>query len=146
MVGPGTGVAPFRGFLQERTKVVEDGQEIGKMLLFFGCRKSDEDFLYREEWEEYERKLDNKFEMVKAFSREQKQKVYVQHKMKEHSKEINKLLEEGAYFYICGDAANMARAVNAVLGEIIEKERGLKPGGGEEVVKMLRASNMYDSR
>jgi hypothetical protein len=81
--------------------------------------------------------------MVKAFSREQKQKVYVQHKMKEYSKEINRLLEDGAYFYICGDAANMARAVNTVLGEIIEQERGLKPGGGDEVVKMLRASNMY---
>jgi NADPH-ferrihemoprotein reductase len=144
MVGPGTGVAPFRGFLQERAKIVEDGQEIGKMLLFFGCRNRDQDFLYREEWEEYERKLGDKFEMVKAFSRDQKEKIYVQHKMKEYSKEINKLLEDGAYFYVCGDAANMARAVNAVLGEIIEKERGLKPGGGDEVVKMLRASNMYD--
>ena len=144
MVGPGTGVAPFRGFLQERAKAADDGQEIGKMLLFFGCRKRDEDFLYREEWEEYERKLGDKFEMVKAFSREQKQKVYVQHKMKEYSKEINRLLEEGAYFYICGDAANMARAVNTVLGEVIEQERGLKPGGGDEVVKMLRASNMYE--
>jgi NADPH-ferrihemoprotein reductase len=143
MVGPGTGVAPFRAFMQERAKAFEEGQEIGKMLLFFGCRKRDEDFLYREEWEEFERKLGDKFEMVKAFSREQKEKVYVQHKMKEYSKEINKLLEEGAYFYICGDAANMARAVNSVLGEIIETERGLKPGGGDEVVKMLRASNMY---
>lgn len=145
MVGPGTGVAPFRGFLQERAKQFEEGQEIGKMLLFFGCRRRDEDFLYREEWEEYARKLGDKFEMVNAFSREQKHKVYVQNKMQDYSKEINKLLEEGAYFYICGDAANMARAVNAVLGEIIENERGLKPGGGEEVVKMLRASNMYDS-
>jgi hypothetical protein len=143
MVGPGTGVAPFRAFVQERAKAFDEGQEIGKMLLFFGCRKRDEDFLYREEWEEFERKLGDKFEMVKAFSREQKQKVYVQHKMKEYSKEINRLLEEGAYFYICGDAANMARAVNTVLGEIIEQERGLKPGGGDEVVKMLRASNMY---
>jgi NADPH-ferrihemoprotein reductase len=142
MVGPGTGVAPFRAFLQERAKAFEEGQDIGKMLLFFGCRKRDEDFLYREEWEEFERKLGDKFEMVKAFSREQKQKVYVQHKMKEYSKEINRLLEDGAYFYICGDAANMARAVNTVLGEIIEQERGLKPGGGDEVVKMLRASNM----
>jgi NADPH-ferrihemoprotein reductase len=144
MVGPGTGVAPFRGFLQERAKAADDGQEIGKMLLFFGCRKQNEDFLYREEWEEYERKLANKFEMVKAFSREQKEKVYVQHKMKDYSKEINRLLEEGAYFYVCGDAANMARAVNTVLGEVIEQERGLKPGGGDEVVKMLRASNMYE--
>lgn len=143
MVGPGTGVAPFRGFLQERVKQFEDGQEIGKMLLFFGCRKRDEDFLYREEWEEYERKLGDKFEMVKAFSREQKHKVYVQHKMKDFAKEINKMIEDGGYFYICGDAANMARAVNTVLGEIIEQERGLKPGGGDEVVKMLRASNMY---
>jgi NADPH-ferrihemoprotein reductase len=103
MVGPGTGVAPFRGFLQERAKLAEEGQEIGKMLLFFGCRKRDEDFLYRDEWEEFERQLGDKFEMVKAFSREQKDKVYVQHKMKEYSKEVNKMLEEGAYFYICGD-------------------------------------------
>lgn len=143
MVGPGTGVAPFRGFLQERSKAFEDGQEIGKMLLFFGCRRQDEDFLYREEWEEYEEKLGDKFEMVKAFSREQEHKVYVQHKMKERSKEVNKLLVEGAYFYVCGDAANMARAVNTVLGEIIEQERELKPGAGDEIVKMLRAANMY---
>jgi len=143
MVGPGTGVAPFRGFLQERSKTFDEGREIGKMLLFFGCRRRDEDFLYREEWEEYESKLRDKFEMVKAFSREQAHKVYVQDRMKEYSKEINRLLEEGGYFYICGDAANMARAVNSVLGEIIETERGLKPGGGDEVVKMLRASNMY---
>ena len=73
------------------------------MILFFGCRKRDEDFLYREEWEEFEGKLGDKFEMVKAFSREQKEKVYVQHKMKEYSKEVNKMLEDGAYFYICGD-------------------------------------------
>jgi NADPH-ferrihemoprotein reductase len=143
MVGPGTGVAPFRGFVQERAKAFDDGAEIGKMLLFFGCRKRDEDFLYRDEWEGFESKLGDKFEMVKAFSREQKHKVYVQNKMQDYGKEINKLLEEGAYFYICGDAANMARAVNSVLGEIIEQERGLKPGGGDEVVKMLRASNMY---
>jgi NADPH-ferrihemoprotein reductase len=103
MVGPGTGVAPFRAFLQERAKQAEEGQEIGKMLLFFGCRRSDEDFLYRTEWEEFERKLGDKFEMVKAFSREQKQKVYVQHKMKDYAKEVNQLLEDGAYFYICGD-------------------------------------------
>jgi NADPH-ferrihemoprotein reductase len=143
MVGPGTGVAPFRAFVQERAKLMEEGQEIGKMLLFFGCRRRDEDFLYRDEFEEFERKLGDKFEMVKAFSREQTHKVYVQDKMRDYSKEVNKLLEEGAYFYICGDAANMARAVNTVLGEIIEQERGLKPGGGDEVVKMLRASNMY---
>ena len=145
MVGPGTGVAPFRGFLQERTKAFEEGKEIGKMLLFFGCRNRNEDFLYREEWEGFERKLGDKFEMIKAFSREQTNKVYVQHRMKEEkfSKEINKLLEEGGYFYVCGDAANMARAVNTTLGEIVEKERGLKPGRGDEVVKMLRASNMY---
>jgi len=142
MVGPGAGIAPFRGFIQERAKAYEEGTEIGKMLLFFGCRRRDEDFLYRDEWEEFKRKLGDTFEMVNAFSREQKHKVYVQHKMKDYAKEINKLLEQGGYFYICGDAANMARAVNSVLGEIIEQERGLKPGGGDEVVKMLRASNM----
>ena len=87
--------------------------------------------------------LGDSFDMVTAFSREQKQKVYVQNKIEERGKEINQLLEQGAYIYVCGDAARMAREVNALLGKIIERERGLKPQGGEEVVKMMRASNLY---
>ena len=87
--------------------------------------------------------LGDKFELVTAFSRDQPQKVYVQNKIEEKGKEINELLEEGGYFYVCGDASHMAREVNSLLGKIIEKERGLKEGGGDDVVKMLRASNFY---
>ncbi|KAL1838262.1 hypothetical protein VTJ49DRAFT_2855 [Mycothermus thermophilus] len=143
MIGPGTGVAPFRGFVRERRKMAENGQEVGKTLLFFGCRKSTEDFLYEEEWKEAKEVLGDKFELVTAFSREGPKKVYVQHRLKERAKEINELLEQKAYFYVCGDAANMAREVNAVLAQIIASERGIPEAKAEEIVKQMRSSNQY---
>ena len=78
-----------------------------------------------------------------AFSRDGPNKVYVQHKMKENAAEINKLLEEKAYFYVCGDAANMAREVNTLIGQIIAEQRSLPELKGEEIVKTMRASNQY---
>ncbi|KAL2267683.1 hypothetical protein VTJ83DRAFT_4960 [Remersonia thermophila] len=143
MVGPGTGVAPFRGFVRERRKMAENGQEVGKTVLFFGCRKSTEDFLYEEEWKEAKEVLGDKFELITAFSREGPKKVYVQHRLKERAKEINELLEQKAYFYVCGDAANMAREVNAVLAQIIASERGIPEAKAEEIVKQMRSSNQY---
>lgn len=83
------------------------------------------------------------FEMHVAFSREGPNKVYVQHKIKEQAVEINKLLQEKAFFYVCGDAANMAREVNTILGQIIAEQRGVPESKGEEVVKAMRASNQY---
>ncbi|GAB1318969.1 NADPH--cytochrome P450 reductase [Madurella fahalii] len=143
MIGPGTGVAPFRGFVHERRKMVENGQAVGKTILFFGCRKSTEDFLYEKEWEEAKQVLGDKFELVTAFSREGPKKVYVQHRLKERAKEINELLEQKAYFYVCGDAANMAREVNAVLAQILASERGIPEAKAEEIVKQMRAANQY---
>ncbi|ROT41831.1 NADPH-cytochrome P450 reductase [Sodiomyces alkalinus F11] len=143
MVGPGTGVAPFRGFLQERAKQAQDGIDVGRTILFYGCRKSTEDFVYRSEFEEYKKAMGDKFELITAFSREGKNKVYVQHRLKERATEINELLEKKAYFYVCGDAANMAREVNAFLGQIIAEKRGLSEAKGEEIVKNMRASNQY---
>lgn len=143
MVGPGTGVAPFRGFVQERAAQATAGENVGKTLLFFGCRKREEDFLYKDEWEEYKKALGDKFEMHVAFSREGPNKVYVQHKMKENAAEINKLLEQKAYFYVCGDAANMAREVNTLLGQIIAEQRGIPESKSEEIVKAMRSSNQY---
>lgn len=81
--------------------------------------------------------------MINAFSREGPKKVYVQHKLKEHAKEINELLEKKAYIYVCGDAANMAREVNTVLAQIISEQRGVPEARGEEIVKNMRASNQY---
>ncbi|KAL2158985.1 hypothetical protein VTH06DRAFT_3016 [Thermothelomyces fergusii] len=143
MVGPGTGVAPFRGFVRERKKMVENGQEVGKTILFFGCRRSSEDFLYEKEWEEAKQVLGDKFELVTAFSREGPNKVYVQHRLKERAKEVNELLQQKAYFYVCGDAANMAREVNAVLAQILSTERGIPEAKAEEIVKQMRQANQY---
>lgn len=81
--------------------------------------------------------------MVNAFSREGPKKVYVQHRLKERSKEINELLQQKAYVYVCGDAANMAREVNTVLGQIIAEERGIPDAKGEEIIKNMRAANQY---
>lgn len=143
MVGPGTGVAPFRAFVQERAKQAENGIEVGPTVLFFGCRKSTEDFMYESEWEEYKKVLGDKFELVTAFSRQGSKKVYVQHRLKERSKQIGELLSNKAYFYVCGDAASMAREVNSVLAQIIAESRGVPEAKGEEIVKNMRASNQY---
>ncbi|TKA75947.1 NADPH--cytochrome P450 reductase [Cryomyces minteri] len=143
MVGPGTGVAPFRAFVQERAAQAKAGENVGKTMLFFGCRKKMEDFIYENEWEEYKEALGDKFELVVAFSRDGPQKVYVQHKLKEHAEEVNNLLQQKGFFYVCGDAANMAREVNTVLAQIIATQRGIPESKGEEIVKAMRASNQY---
>lgn len=143
MIGPGTGVAPFRGFVQERARQAQNGAEVGRTLLFFGCRKSTEDFMYESEWAEYKKALGDKFEMITAFSREGNKKVYVQHRLKERAEEVNELLKQKAFFYVCGDAANMAREVNTVLAQIIAEGRGVSEQKGEEVVKHMRAANQY---
>ena len=121
MIGPGTGVAPFRAFLQERRA----RGEAGRNWLFFGDQRRDADFLYEEELRSYERdglltRLDT------AFSRDQAERVYVQHRMRERSAELWSWLEEGASLYVCG-AARMARDVDAALAAIIARQgrRGL---------------------
>lgn len=86
------------------------------------------------------------FEMINAFSRDGPKKVYVQHLLKERAQEINDLLEKKAYIYVCGDAANMAREVNTVLGQIIAQRRGIPESKAEEIVKNMRAANQYQVR
>lgn len=87
--------------------------------------------------------MGDKFELVTAFSREGPQKVYVQHRMKEYAAEINSLLQQKAYFYVCGDAANMAREVNTILAEIIASQRNVPTSKSEDIVKQMRSSNTY---
>jgi len=120
MVGPGTGVAPFRSFMQERE---ETGAE-GKAWMFFGDQHFVTDFLYQTEWQKW-LKHGTLTKMDVAFSRDTDQKVYVQHRMLEHSKELFKWLQEGAALYICGDEKHMAHDVHQTLVDIIEKEGGL---------------------
>jgi len=143
MVGPGTGVAPFRGFVQERAAQAKAGENVGRTILFFGCRNQEEDFLYSDEWKQYAADLGDKFSLITAFSREGPKKVYVQHRLQEYGKEVNELLLQKAYFYVCGDAANMAREVNTVLAKIMSEQRDIPESKAEEIVKSMRSANQY---
>ncbi len=144
LVGPGTGAAPFRGFIRDRVAQVEQGiPNIGKTLFFYGSRTSTEDFLYKNEWEEYKQTLGDSFNLITAFSRETDQKVYVQHKLLENSKLVNDLLLEGAYFYVCGDASKMARDVQAALSKIISTERNISEQKAGELLKQMKVQNLY---
>ncbi|KAL4963607.1 NADPH--hemoprotein reductase cprA [Aspergillus stella-maris] len=143
MVGPGTGVAPFRGFIQERAALAAKGENVGPTVLFFGCRKQDEDFLYKDEFKTWQEQMGENLKIITAFSREGAQKVYVQHRLKENAELVSDLLKKKATFYVCGDAANMAREVNLVLGQIIANQRGLPSEKGEEMVKHMRSSGSY---
>ncbi|KAL8928898.1 MAG: hypothetical protein Q9172_000736 [Xanthocarpia lactea] len=143
MVGPGSGVAPFRGFIQERAAQAKAGENVGKTILFYGCRKRSEDFLYRDEWEMYKQALGDSFELFTAFSRETDQKVYVQQRLLEQAALVDELLQKKGNFYVCGDASNMAREVSIVLSQIISSQRGVSAEKGEEIVKSMRSSNQY---
>ena len=139
MVGPGTGIAPFVAFLQEREATGAGGDN----WLFFGDQKSATDFLYREQLESYKesgllQKLDT------AFSRDQDHKIYVQDRMRESGAEIFKWLESGGYFYVCGDARRMAKDVDAALHEIIATHGKMSADQAKEYVKKLSKDNRYE--
>lgn len=146
LVGPGTGIAPMRGFVRERTflKKSNESLKLGKTILFFGCRKRDEDFLYKDEWPEYAKVLGDSFQMHTAFSRENPaKKNYVQDKILELSKDINDLLQSGAFVYVCGDASRMARDVQNAFVKIISEQRGVTMERAAELVRSLKVQNMY---
>lgn len=138
MIGPGTGVAPFRSFMQERE---ERGAE-GKSWLFFGDQHFVTDFLYQTEWQGWLKdgvltKLDV------AFSRDRDEKVYVQHKMQEHAAEIYEWLEQGAVVYVCGDKENMAADVQNTLLNIISKQGNKSQQEAKEYLEDLQKQKRY---
>ncbi|CEP08857.1 hypothetical protein [Parasitella parasitica] len=143
MVGPGTGVAPFRGFVRERALQKEEGKPVGPTILFFGCRNSAEDFLYEEEWPELFETLGESSRIITAFSRETPQKVYVQHRLMENGPEMWELLEKGAYVYVCGDAKVMARDVNQTFVRFGQEFGGLDEEKAQDFVKNLRTTGRY---
>ena len=137
MVGPGTGIAPFRAFLHER-KV---SSASGKNWLFFGDQQASCDFLYREELETFKSNgLLTRVDL--AFSRDQKEKIYVQNRMLENAAELYRWLEDGAHFYVCGDARRMAKDVDAALHKVIELS-GKTPDESAEYVKKLKSEKRY---
>jgi len=138
MIGPGTGVAPFRAFLQERAAAGAPG----KSWLFFGNTRRELDFLYRGELEGYLRKgalarLDT------AFSRDQGHKVYVQHRIREQGAELWRWLQDGAYIYVCGDAQRMAKDVDDALKEVVATHGAVGAGKAAEYVAGLAKAGRY---
>ncbi|MCH9609238.1 MAG: Sulfite reductase [NADPH] flavoprotein alpha-component [Chlamydiales bacterium] len=134
MVGPGTGIAPFRGFMQER--VARNG--CSENWIFFGEQREAFDFYYKDEWQKYIEMNQLRFDT--AFSRDGKEKIYVQDRMLENQEEIWKWLEKGAYFFVCGDAKKMARDVDLTLKQIIQNHTNIDP---KDYIKKLKSEKRY---
>jgi sulfite reductase (NADPH) flavoprotein alpha-component len=138
MIGPGTGVAPFRSFLAERE---ETGAQ-GRSWLFFGDQHFRTDFLYQIEWQRW-LKDGVLTRMDVAFSRDTDRKVYVQHRMMERSKDLYAWLQEGAVVYVCGDESNMAHDVHAALGAILKQEGGMSDEEAAEYLARMQQEKRY---
>ncbi len=138
MVGPGTGVAPFRAFVEHRSAQ----QASGKSWLFFGDQHYTYDFLYQLEWQDH-LKSGALTKLDVAFSRDQPEKIYVQDRIIEHSSEIYQWLQNGAHFYVCGDATRMARDVHEALISVVEFQAGISREAAEAYVEELKKSKRY---
>jgi len=138
MIGPGTGVAPFRAFMQQRD--ADEAQ--GDNWMFFGDQTFTQDFLYQVEWQNY-LKSGLLTRMDVAFSRDQKEKMYVQHRLKEQASDIYTWLERGAHLYVCGDANKMAKDVHQTLIDIISEQGQLNSEQAEQYLKNLRNNKRY---
>jgi sulfite reductase (NADPH) flavoprotein alpha-component len=138
MVGPGTGIAPFRAFLQERRAVGARGRN----WLFFGAQHKKYDYTYGDEFEEL-KKQNFLTHLHCAFSRDKEHKVYVQDRMRENAAELWRWLDAGAYFYVCGDALKMAKDVDAALRTIVQEQSGKAPEEAQAYVEQMKAEKRY---
>ncbi len=138
MVGPGTGIAPFRAFLQERKAIGAKG----RAWLFFGSQRESCDYFYKEEFDQLQ---EEGFltKMHCAFSRDQERKIYVQTRMLENAAEIWKWIDEGAEFFVCGDAKRMAKDVDAALQKIVQAHGGMNAEKANEYVEKMKAEKRY---
>ena len=138
MIGPGTGVAPFRAFVEERAARGADG----KNWLFFGDRNFSSDFLYQLEWQRH-LKQGNLARLDVAFSRDQAEKIYVQDRIRANGQEVWAWLQDGAWLYVCGDAKHMAGDVDVALLDVIVEHGGLTREDAETHLKELRRAGHY---
>ncbi|KAJ4842986.1 multidrug-resistance type transporter [Turnera subulata] len=147
LIGPGTGCAPFRGFLEERA-IQDVSGSAAPVMFFFGCRNEENDFLYKELWSSHAQEGGLLSEargggFYVAFSRDQPQKVYVQHKLREHSHSVWKLLLEGASVYVAGSSTKMPSDVMAAFEEIISKETGVSKEAAAMQLRRLEREGRY---
>lgn len=137
MIGPGTGIAPFRAFVQDR---VAD-HATGRNWVFFGDQKHATDFLYEEEWQQYVAAGQVRLDL--AWSRDQILKVYVQDKMRANAAELWSWIKNGAHFYVCGDAKRMAKDVDLALHDIVAQQGGMDAAAAAEYVKTMKKEKRY---
>ncbi len=142
MIGPGTGLAPFRGFLQERAALKQQGQQVGEALLFFGCRHPQQDFLYEDELRAFESQ--GIVKLVTAFSRlHNEKKCYVQDELYARRDEVWSLIEAGAMVYVCGDASRMAPDVRRTFAAIYREKAGKSATEADAWLNEMTAANRY---
>jgi cytochrome P450/NADPH-cytochrome P450 reductase len=141
MIGPGTGLAPFRGFLQERAARKAKGASLGPALLFFGCRHPEKDFLYADELKAFaESRI---AELYTAFSRAEGPKIYVQNLVAAERQRVWSLIEQGAIIYVCGDGGKMEPGVKAALVAIYRERSGADAEAAQRWIDDLGAKNRY---
>jgi cytochrome P450 / NADPH-cytochrome P450 reductase len=141
MIGPGTGLAPFRGFLQERAALKANGATLGPAMLFFGCRRPDQDYLYAEELKSFA--ASGIAELHTAFSRAEGPKTYVQNLVSAQKERVWSLMEEGAIIYVCGDGGKMEPDVKAALVAIYRERTGRDAEAGQRWIDDLGAKSRY---
>jgi cytochrome P450/NADPH-cytochrome P450 reductase len=142
MIGPGTGVAPFRGFLEERQMLSKQGKALGKASLYFGCRRPEHDFIYQAELEHYHQSKIATLHV--AFSHIENSKYpFVQHLLRKNAAEVWLDLQNGAHVYVCGDGLFMAPQVRETIVSIVEKEGNMSLAEAESFVTDLEDQQRY---
>lgn len=143
MIGPGSGLAPFRGFIQERAWQKEQNKPVGPTLLYFGCRNKGHDYIYQDELEAWAE--NGVLDLHVAFSRDQAEKKYVTHLLRETGEKVWKLLDQGGHLYVCGDAKMMAKDVRNIVKEISQEHGGMSSTEAETFVKKLETQKRYSA-
>jgi cytochrome P450/NADPH-cytochrome P450 reductase len=141
MIGPGTGIAPFRGFLQQRAHLKEQGKTLGPAMMFFGCRHPEQDYIYQSELEQFAK--DGVADLHVAFSRVEKKKTYVQDLVRENQEQIWTLLEQGAKVFVCGDGSRMEPDVRRALTLIYSEEKDVSAEAADAWMEQMMSDNRY---
>ncbi|NNE51280.1 MAG: cytochrome P450 [Sulfitobacter sp.] len=142
MIGPGTGIAPFRGFLQERSTLMAQGKDLGPAMLFFGCRHPDQDYIYQDELEAFHK--EGVANLLCAFSRQEKSKVYVQDLIRQNRDEVWGLIQKGAKIFVCGDGSRMEPDVRRALSLIYSEEMDVGAEAADAWLDQMMADGRYN--